>query len=493
MKKKIFNFSNTYAKLSDKFFHRIEPKKVRKPKILKFNNDLAKSFGLKIKAEDKLILGQILSGNVIPEGAEPIAMVYAGHQFGNFVPQLGDGRAILLGEILDNNNRKFDIQLKGSGVTKYSRDGDGRAPLGPVIREYIISEAMYRLNVPTTRSLAMVETEEIIHREEKTPCGILTRIASSHIRIGTFEYFNYKKDFVSLTELADYTISRHFKEISEKKNKYQMLLERVQELNAKLVAKWMSIGFIHGVMNTDNVSVSGETIDYGPCAFMDHYNPNQVFSYIDFQGRYSFFNQGKIMFWNISKFAESILPILNKNNELAKKSAIEILQHYPKIFEKIWLKEMKKKIGLLRSKSSDFNLLKEFLEIIHVEKLDFTNSFRYLSLLKNKKEFNEKFINSFKDKNKIKTWIIKWESRLKYEKEEINKILKKMESINPVYIPRNHIVEKIIEEVAVKKENSLLDTFLKMIENPFKYSKDFHELSKPPKPEEIIKNTFCGT
>ena len=488
--KKIFDFSNTYINLPNIFFQKIHPKKLNNPKLLELNTKLAETFGLKLNKDDKL-LSEVFSGNVLPEGSEPLAMVYAGHQFGNFVSELGDGRAILLGEIFNKKREKFDLQLKGSGVTKFSRNGDGRAPLGPVIREYLVSEAIHYLGIPTTRSLAVTQSDDLIQREKSFPCGVLTRIASSHIRIGTFEYFSYRKDIDSLKKLADYTINRHFSNLNESKDKYQKLLEKVQILNANLVAKWMGVGFIHGVMNTDNISICGETIDYGPCAFMDNYNPNQVFSYIDYEGRYSYKNQGKIMFWNISKFAESLLPILETNQESAKKKALEVLKDFPKTFEICWLKVMKKKLGLTIDLKNDYEIVSDFLDLIYSENLDYTNSFRKLS------SFNLHKINlqnlSIKNKVKFEKWLNLWKVRLLKEKKNIKEIFCDINRVNPVYIPRNHLVEKVINEVIQNNKTELLTTALNLIRNPFKFDNKYKLLSVPPKPSEQVKNTFCGT
>ena len=341
MKKNIFNFSNTYSKLPKNFYEKIKPNPVKNPQLIEFNNKLSKFLNIDPNMINDKNGSLYFSGNLLPRGSNPIAMAYAGHQFGNYVPQLGDGRAILIGELIASNGKRFDIQLKGSGRTSFSRQGDGRSPLGPVIREYILSESLHHLCLKSTRSLAIVGTGEEVLRERLMPGGILTRIASSHIRIGTFEFFFYKNDFHSLKKLADYTINRHLKKKS--KNPYKLLLRTVIKLQAELISKWMSIGFIHGVMNTDNTSICGETIDYGPCAFMDNYIPNKVFSSIDYGGRYSYVNQGKIMLWNLSKFAESLIPLLNEKFEKSKIIALDCLKLFPNFFEENWLDVMRKK------------------------------------------------------------------------------------------------------------------------------------------------------
>ena len=431
MKNKIFNFSNTYVKLPENFYQRVDPIPVINPELIEFNSELSNFLNIDSTKINNKNGKLFFSGNIIPEGAMPIAIAYAGHQFGNFVPQLGDGRAVLIGEIIARNKERYDIQLKGSGKTIYSRDGDGRSPLGPAIREYLISESIHKLGIKSTRSLALVRTGEKVFRETVMPGGILTRVASSHIRIGTFEFFYYKRDFNSLKILADYTLKRHFNTFKNK-NSYIFLLRNVINSQAELVSKWMSVGFIHGVMNTDNTTISGETIDYGPCAFLDHYDPKKVFSYIDFGGRYSYMNQGKIMLWNLSKFAESIIPLLDENLEKAKKIAIECLNEFPKKFEKSWLKEMRRKFGLTRIFSEDINIIDDFLKLMRIENLDFTLSFRNLSDLICETEKK----NNFKLKNTkiIDEWILKWNKRLEKEKLGKSQIASEMKKKSIHYI-----------------------------------------------------------
>ncbi len=488
--KKIFNFSHTYSKLPPFFYQKIKPQPVKNPKLIEFNLELSKFLNINSNDIDKKVGGLIFSGNHLPDGAQPIAMAYAGHQFGNFVPQLGDGRAILIGELIASNGKRFDIQLKGSGKTAFSRQGDGRSPLGPVIREYIVSEALHYLGLRSTRSLAIVSTGETVLRETPTKGGILTRVASSHIRIGTFEFFFFQKDFKSLKKLADYTINRHFPEF-KKNNPYEFLLEKVIKLQASLVAKWMSIGFIHGVMNTDNTSICGETIDYGPCAFMDQYDPNKVFSYIDYAGRYSYVNQGKIILWNLSKFAECIIPLLGENFETSKSKAINCLKKFPRYFEENWLDEMRKKIGLEKKFKEDFNLINDLFKIMKNENFDFTLTFRNLSkiLLEEKSTFFEKNINNVKE---INNWFTRWNKRLQKENNQKSDIAKKMMKINPIYIPRNHIIESSIKS-ALDNDFSEMRELLKLIKNPFTEKTKNKKFSIPPKPNEVVSNTFCGT
>jgi len=489
--KKIFNFSNTYAKLPKNFYEEIKPIPVKNPKLLNLNKELTKFLNIdsQLITEDNGKL--IFSGNLIPEGAQPLAMAYAGHQFGNFVPKLGDGRAILIGELIATDGKRYDLQLKGSGKTSFSRQGDGRSPLGPVIREYILSEALHYLGIKTTRSLAIVSSGEKVLRETQTDGGILTRIASSHIRIGTFEFFYYNNDFESLKKLADYSINRHYPD-SQFDNPYKFLLLKVINSQAELIAKWMSVGFIHGVMNTDNTSISGETIDYGPCAFMDHYHPNRVFSYIDNFGRYSYMNQGKIMLWNLSKFAECMIPLLDNDFEVSKNIASACLKKFPKIFEEFWFNKIRSKFGFHKKKKGDNEIIYNFFEILRSENLDFTNSFRNLSKIIKNDEKKIPYIN-LKDAKKLEKWINNWINRIEYEKQEKKQIANQMDLVNPIYIPRNHLVEDAIDSAVENNDFKKMKMLLRVIKEPFSEKKKYSIFSSPPKPNEIVKNTFCGT
>ncbi len=491
MNKEFFKLSNSYAKLPEGFYQKIKPEPVKNPKLIHFNKNLSQELNIDPKIINEKNCKLIFSGNIIPKGSKPIAMAYAGHQFGNFVPQLGDGRAVLLGELIAKNGKRYDLQLKGSGRTAFSRNGDGRSPLGPVIREYLISESLHYLGINSTRSLAIVSTGEDVLRETRMPGGILTRIASSHIRIGTFEFFSYKNDIKSLKALADYTLKRHFTNIP-KKHRYKFLLKKVLKSQAELISKWMSVGFIHGVMNTDNTTVSGETIDFGPCAFMDQYNPNQVYSFIDEGGRYSYINQGKIIFWNLSKFAESLLPILSDNAKESKKLAIECLEIFPGYFEQTWLNEMKKKIGLSKNEKEDHVILNEFFEILRINNLDFTLSFRKLSKYLTE-ENDDHFKKNIKDNINFQNWVAKWKKRLSKENMSFTVLSEKMNNTNPIYIPRNHLVEKIIESSVSTKNFTELNKLLKAIQNPFSEDSLTTEYTLSPKKNEIVPFTFCGT
>jgi len=479
----MINFDNTYSKLPEEFFEIVNPEKVPNPSLVKFNDLLAEELNLNLNELSNEEKASIFSGNVIAKGSQPIAQVYAGHQFGHFVPRLGDGRAILLGEVIDKNGIRKDIQLKGSGVTKYSRSGDGKAPLSAVIREYIISEAMHSLNIPTTRSLSIVTTGENIYREETTPGAILCRVASSHIRIGTFEYFAARNDIKSLKILFIYTLKRHYPEINE--NHITKFFDIVVDNQAKLIAKWMSIGFIHGVMNTDNSAISGETIDYGPCAFMDTFEENKVFSSIDLYGRYSYSNQSKIIWWNLSKLKDCLRLILDNEQQAILMDAI--LDGFEDKFMDYYFLNMNKKIGL---NSDDDILINDFLKLMEENKVDFTLTFRYLC--DSTEKGSEELKTLFKNNTKLDNWLIKWHKILKEEKLDLNKIKNKMKLVNPLFIPRNHRVQEVID-AAIKKDYSKLNKLLKILSNPFEEQKENNKYINPPKPDEVVHQTFCGT
>ncbi len=487
-------FDNTYSKLSNQFYEEIKPQPVKKPKLIKLNKKLSEYLNLDdnfLKSKDGLLA---LAGNKVLRGSKPIALAYAGHQFGNFVPQLGDGRAVLLGEIIAIDGKRYDIQLKGSGKTSFSRQGDGRAPLGPVIREYIISEAMYHLGIPTTRSLAIVSSGENVERESFLPGGILTRIASSHIRIGTFEYFFAKNDITSLKNLADYAIKRHYPDsFNNDENIYKSILAKTIKSQASLVASWMSVGFIHGVMNTDNTAISGETIDYGPCAFMDHFHPQKVFSYIDTRGRYSYSNQGQIMLWNLSIFAQCLSPLISNNEKKSRTIIIDSLNLFAEFFEEYWMSNFRKKLGMKKSFPEDKKLIQSFLEILLKQNIDFTSAFRDLSNTKDSFKEGDLIISLSKNKTSIVNWLGAWKKRISKERRSIENIKKDMKKVNPVYVPRNHILEKIIKEAVENEKFSLMNDLLDIIKNPFNEKKNKKYFSLPPSSNQIVRNTFCGT
>ena len=484
MKNKIFHFQNTYVTLPSEFHSYVLPKKVVSPKLAIFNHDLSTELGIDLSSLQPEEISNLLSGNIIPDGSSLIAQSYAGHQFGHFTI-LGDGRAILLGEHILGDER-FDIQFKGSGPTPYSRSGDGLAAIGPMLREYLISEAMHHLNIPTCRSLAVVETGEDVIREQKYPGAILTRISRSHIRIGTFQFAVIQEDKSLVKKLFNYTIERHFPNLIESKNKALDFLYLIIDQQAELITNWMRVGFIHGVMNTDNVALSGETIDYGPCAFMDHYDPLTVFSSIDHQGRYSFANQPIIAQWNLARLAETILPLISDNNEKALKLAEEAINAFADLYQSKWLDMMRRKIGLITKKNEDKDLISELLDTMQKHKADFTNTFRFLSedILSGDDIFKtEEFL----------IWYKKWKLRLKKESNTFENIKKIMDTNNPRIIPRNHLVEKALKSAEEGDLETIVD-FSKIIKNPYSSSIDVpKKYLNPPNDNEKVLQTFCGT
>ena len=477
-----WHFDNTYSKLSNTFKEDIKPTPVHDPELVILNKELAKDLNLDFSKIDNKDLAKLFSGNSLPENANPIAQAYAGHQFGHFT-MLGDGRAVLLGEHLVGQKDRFDIQFKGSGRTSFSRGGDGRAVLGPMLREYIISEAINALKIPTTRSLAVVKTGEKIVRENLLPGAILTRVASSHIRVGTFQYIAAKQNIDDLNILVDYTINRHYPEIKLSKNKALDLLNLVMERQCQLVVDWMRVGFIHGVMNTDNTAISGETIDYGPCAFMDHYNPKVVFSSIDKLGRYSFANQAPIIKWNLSRFAECLIPLIDKNEDTAIKIATEIIDNFEKIYEVKWLNMMRDKLGLFGENTNDKELINNLLSWMENNKADYTNTFCYLMNIK----VNDSEI--YDDKSFI-NWLDVWKKRSLMNNGSKEKQLDIMLNVNPSVIPRNHKVEEALTS-ANDDDLKVMNKLLSVLDKPYGDQKDIEEYQSPSDNKEY--QTFCGT
>ena len=477
-----WHFDNTYSKLSKTFREEIKPTPVHDPKLVILNNKLAQDLNLNFSKLDNKDLAKLFSGNSLPENTNTIAQAYAGHQFGHFT-MLGDGRAVLLGEHIVNKNNRFDIQFKGSGRTSFSRNGDGRAVLGPMLREYIISEAMHSLNIPTTRSLAVVSTGEKVVRENLLPGAILTRVASSHIRVGTFQYIAAKQNIDELYILVDYTINRHYPEIKSSKNKALDLLNLVLQKQCDLVVNWMRVGFIHGVMNTDNMAISGETIDYGPCAFMDTYNPKTVFSSIDKFGRYSFSNQPPITKWNLARFAECLIPLIHKDENEAIKIATEKIDNFQKIYETKWLNMMRDKLGLFDEDINDKKLINDLLIWMENSKADYTNTFCHL--------MNIKIKNSeiYKDKNFI-SWFNEWQKRLSSYNNSKEKSLDLMKASNPIIIPRNHKVEEALH-AANKGDLEKLNRLLSILSKPYEINEAIEEYQLPNYNNEY--QTFCGT
>ena len=476
-------FDNTYYKLSDIFKEDIKPIPVKKPELVLLNKTLAENLNLNFSNLDNQELSELFSGNSLPKGSNSIAQAYAGHQFGHFT-MLGDGRAVLIGEHLSKDNKRYDIQFKGSGKTAFSRNGDGRAALGPMLREYIISEAMNGLGIPTTRSLAVVKTGEDVIRETSLPGAILTRIASSHIRVGTFQYIAARQKKDEIEVLLNYVIDRHYPDIKNSKNKATELLSIVLEKQINLVVNWMRVGFIHGVMNTDNMSISGETIDYGPCAFMDTYDPKTVFSSIDQMGRYAYFNQPVITKWNLSRFAECLIPLIDKNQEKAIELATEIINSFEKKYEEKWLNMMRDKLGLFGMDEKDKFLILDLLTWMHQKKIDYTNTFCHL-MNENIKEDKD-----YEDED-FKNWKKRWNERLKTNNNTPEKSLKLMRSANPIVIPRNHKVEEVLE-AAEKNNFKPITRLVEILKDPYSQQKNIINYQIPSNSEKKYQ-TFCGT
>ncbi len=477
-----FNFDNTYAKLPEIMATKLAPIPVKNPKLIIFNESLAKELGIHFSKNENE-LAKLFSGNELPSGSEPLAQAYCGHQFGHFV-MLGDGRAIVLGEHITPGKKRFDIQFKGSGKTPYSRMGDGRAALGPMLREYLISEAMHALHIPTTRSLAVVTTGEEILRETKLKGAILTRVAASHIRIGTFQYVAAKKDVKMLSTLVDYTIQRHFPDLLKVTNRSIALLKRVTDLQVKLICDWMRVSFIHGVMNTDNVSIAGETIDFGPCAFMDQYDPKTVFSSIDHYGRYSFGNQPVIIQWNLARFAESLIPLLDSDEEKAIRIGEEHIDSFDNLFANHFHEMMKQKLGLITNETDDKILIEKILSLMLKNQSDYTNTFRYLI---NGKLPQEKLLND----PEFLEWEKVWKKRIETNQNK-ESAMEMMMKTNPAYIPRNHKVEEAIQYYE-KGEDASFKKLLRVLQHPYQEDVDLTDYQKPSSPSEKVYKTFCGT
>jgi uncharacterized protein YdiU (UPF0061 family) len=488
----MIKFDNTYATLAPKFFRRVMPTPVTAPRLIRFNEELAAELGLDAEAWGSPDSAQIWSGNRVPAEAEPLAMAYAAHQFGQFVPQLGDGRAILLGEIIDRQGRRRDIQLKGAGPTPFSRSGDGRAALGPVLREYIVSEAMHALGIPTTRALAAVVTGEPVYRETVMPGAVLTRIAASHIRIGTFQFFAARGDTEGLKELADYVIDRHYPAVKSAENPYLALLDEVIGRQAGLVAQWMGVGFIHGVMNTDNMSVSGETIDFGPCAFMDDYDPHKVFSSIDRNGRYAYQNQPAIAQWNLARFAETLLPLIDPDTDNAIAQATRSLEGFAGRYEEAWLAVMRRKTGLLTSREEDAALFKWLLDLMHAGKADFTLTFRRLTLAASDEAGDAAIASLFENPADVADWVDAWRERQALEPQSKQERVDLMAQANPAYIPRNHRIEEAIQ-AALAGDFQPFEMLNAILARPFEEQPGHAAWQKPPEPDERVLKTFCGT
>ncbi len=473
-----FAFDNTYARDLDGFYVNWQATQVRNPRLIKFNRELAEELGLDADALNSARGARIFAGNQAPEGAMPLAQAYAGHQFGGFVPQLGDGRALLLGEVVDRHAQRRDIQLKGSGPTPFSRAGDGRAALGPVLREYLIGEAMHSLGIPTTRALAAVITGEPVFRESVLPGAVLTRVAASHIRVGTFQFFAARGEQEKVRRLADYVIDRHYPEIKGREDPYLELIDRVSERQAALVARWMHVGFIHGVMNTDNMAISGETIDYGPCAFMDHYDPATVFSSIDSQGRYAYANQPRIAQWNLARFAETLLPLLDAERTRAIARATEVVNRFSEKYQQYWLTGMRAKLGLLSEEEADLNLAAGFLTAMEGNKVDYTLAFRFLADAVLGRQEGIRAL--FAEPSAYDLWSEQWRARLSREGRLPRERADKMRRANPAFIPRNHRVEEALTAAVERGDYEPFDTLLKVLSRPFDDQPDFATFAEPP-------------
>ncbi len=488
-----FPFQNTYVALPPNFFARVVPTPVNSPRLVKLNRALAIHLGLDPELLASPEGAEILAGTRLPDGADPIAMAYAGHQFGSFVPQLGDGRAILLGEVIDADGVRRDIQLKGSGPTPFSRDGDGRAALGPVLREYIVSEAMAALGIPTTRSLAAVVTGESVMRETVLPGAVLTRVASSHIRVGTFQFLATRGDIGGLRRLADHVIARHYPHAANAERPYHALIEGVIDRQAELVARWMLIGFIHGVMNTDNTSISGETIDYGPCAFMDQYDPGTVFSSVDHKGRYAYANQPPIALWNLVRFAECLLPLLADEQQKAVAESKDLLDTFVKKFSTIHQAGLHKKIGLFTTRDGDQALVQELLDAMAKNQADFTLTFRRLADAALDSANDGAVRQLFADPAAFDDWAVRWRQRTGSEAQSGEERRNAMRAVNPAFIPRNHRIEAIIEAAVSRDDYAPFEELLTVLSKPFEDQPQFAAYAEPPQPEQRVLQTFCGT
>ncbi|MYL37422.1 protein adenylyltransferase SelO [Halobacillus litoralis] len=477
-----WNLKHSYQLLPEHFYAKVEPTPVKAPAYAVFNGGLAAELGL---PDDLKHHPELLSGNELPEGADPVAQAYAGHQFGQFT-MLGDGRAVLIGEQVTNKGRRFDIQLKGSGRTPFSRRGDGRAGLAPMLREYMISEAMYGLGIPTNRTLAVTTTGEHIQREIEIPGAVLTRVSSSHLRVGTFQYAAGLGDVDALRLLADYAVQRHYPEAAGEEKRYAAFYEKVVEQQAALIAQWQLVGFIHGVMNTDNMSISGETFDYGPCAFMDVYHPETVFSSIDAKGRYAYQNQPPIGQWNLARLAESLIPILDEEEDAALETAQEILGRYGSYYQKHWVNGMREKLGFLTEENQDEALMDDLLDMMKKQEADYTNTFRALTLDRPEElpMWNSVAFSS---------WYDQWKKRLERQDQPLDLAFAKMKQANPAIIPRNHRVEEALEAVIQNDDYSVMENLMEQLKNPYEYSAAQEPYAQPPEPSDLPYRTYCGT
>ncbi len=488
-----FPFDNTYARLPERFFRQIAPTPVAAPRLIRLNASLATQLGLDLTSLANAEGVEVFAGNRVPENAEPIATAYAGHQFGGFVPQLGDGRAILLGEVIDRDGMRRDIQLKGSGRTPFSRGGDGRAALGPVLREYLVSETMAAFGIPTTRALAAVATGEQVVREEMLPGAVLTRVAASHIRVGTFQFFASRGDVEALRLLADHVSARHYPKAAQSEKPHLAFLEAVIDAQAKLIAQWLLVGFIHGVMNTDNMSVAGETIDYGPCAFLDQYDPEAVWSAIDRRGRYAYMNQPVIGEWNLTRLAECLLPLFSDDEDAAVVQAKEALSAYGPAFEKAYQAGLRRKLGLGTEREGDVALARDLLKAMAANGADFTLTFRRLSDAALDERGDEAVRTLFADPSAYDRWALRWRQRLAEEATDAAARADAMRAVNPAFIPRNHRVEAMIRAAVDRDDFAPFEELLLVLSKPYEDQPGFAQYAEPPQHHERVLQTFCGT
>jgi uncharacterized protein YdiU (UPF0061 family) len=484
---------SAYSRLPENFYARLAPTPVANPRLIQFNIALASDLGLDTHDTDSEALAAIFSGNQLPPELAPIAMAYAGHQFGHFVPQLGDGRAILIADAVDRSGAPRDVQLKGSGRTPFSRNGDGRAAIGPVLREYLVSEAMHALAVPTTRSLAAVSSGEFVLREQPLPGAILTRVAASHVRVGTFEYFAARGQVEAIRVLADYVIDRHYPEARSSGQPYIALLRSIVQRQAHLIARWMQVGFIHGVMNTDNMALSGETIDFGPCAFMDHFDPAAVFSSIDSFGRYAYGNQPRVAQWNLARFAESLLPLIDPDAERAVELGTESVRQFTELFDLQWLDGMRLKLGLSQAEAGDRALAQTLLDLMHGNQADFTLTFRHLADVLPGEPGAARVRALFENPGAFDAWALAWQSRLEREPQPSRSRAEGMRRANPAVIPRNHRIEQAIGAVVESEDFQPFLDLLAALSRPFEDQPRFAKFLEPPQPNERVLQTFCGT
>ncbi len=484
---------SSYARLPERFFSRVTPTPVANPRLIKMNRALGEELDLRLEGLDDGSLAQLFSGNSLPPGSAPIAMAYAGHQFGHFVPQLGDGRAILLGESRDRGGVRRDIQLKGCGRTPYSRGGDGRAALGPVLREYLVSEAMHALGIPATRALAAVTSGESVKREALLPGAIFTRVAASHVRVGTFQYFAARGDVEAVRLLADYCVERHYPQAVQAGNPYLALLAGVIDAQASLIARWMHVGFIHGVMNTDNMAVSGETIDFGPCAFMDTYDQAAVFSSIDSHGRYAYGNQPHAAAWNLARFAETLLPLIDANPEKAVEIASETLSVFTTRFKDAWLDGLRRKLGLSLRQDDDQALAQDLLQTMQRNQADFTLTFRALCDAAADMSADAPVRERFVDGREYDAWALRWRARLALENEQPAARAAAMRLVNPAYIPRNHRIEQAIVAAVERQDFSPFEELSNVLSQPYVARAAFERYTHAPLSNERVLQTFCGT